>query len=106
VYQVSTKGLASRVLSDPRIHIYACGRDDIRSGAIDSRVLATLELLAKWHLDPTVSSLKCGHSIMTTSGNVSEHSSGSAVDVAAINDTPSSATRARGRSPSSSCAAC
>jgi hypothetical protein len=87
-YQVSTKGIASRVLADPRIHIYACGREDIRSGAIDPRVLATLELLAKWHLDPTVSSLKCGHGLMTTSGNVSEHASGSAVDIAAINGTP------------------
>src|SRR3954452_666065 len=36
--QVRTKGLASRVLANPRSHIYACGREDIRSGAIDSRI--------------------------------------------------------------------
>ena len=34
------------MLNDPRIQIYACGRADIRSGAIDRRVLATLEFLA------------------------------------------------------------
>jgi hypothetical protein len=76
------------VLADPRIEIYACGRDDIRDGAIDRRVLATLELLAESDLRPTVSSLSCGHYRMTTSGNVSEHATGSAVDIAAINGVP------------------
>ena len=37
---------------------------------------------------PTVSSLKSGHSELTTSGNVSEHSTGDAVDISAINGTP------------------
>jgi hypothetical protein len=35
-----------------------------------------------------VTALECGHSFLTTSGNVSEHSSGDAVDIAAINGTP------------------
>ena len=35
-----------------------------------------------------MSALKCGHSYLTTSGNVSEHSTGDAVDIAAINGTP------------------
>jgi hypothetical protein len=39
-------------------------------------------------LSPTVSALECGHSKMTASGNVSEHWSGNAVDIAAINGTP------------------
>ncbi|HEY1274989.1 MAG TPA: lytic murein transglycosylase [Thermoleophilaceae bacterium] len=80
--------LERRVLSDERIEIYAGGRDDIRSGQIDRRVLATLEYLAESGLRPTVSCLKNGHSFMTTSGNVSEHSSGNAVDIAAINGIP------------------
>ena len=51
-------------------------------------MLATLEFLAASGLKPTVTSLKCGHSYLTTSGNVSEHSSGNAVDIAAINGIP------------------
>ena len=39
--------LEKRVLSDERIDIYECGRDDIRSGQIDRRVLATLAYLAE-----------------------------------------------------------
>jgi hypothetical protein len=80
--------LEQRVLADPRIQVYPCGRDDIRSGQIDRRVLVTLAYLAESGLDPTVTALKCGHSYYTTSGNVSEHSSGNAVDIAKINDIP------------------
>jgi hypothetical protein len=48
-------------------------------------VLATLAFLAASGLRPTVTSLRCGHSYLTASGNVSEHSSGNAVDIAAVN---------------------
>jgi hypothetical protein len=51
-------------------------------------VLATLEFLAASGLRPTVSTLKCGHSLYTTSGNISQHSSGNAVDIAKINGIP------------------
>ena len=37
---------------------------------------------------PTATSLKCGHGFFTTSGNVSEHSSGNAVDIAKVNGIP------------------
>ncbi|HVD57700.1 MAG TPA: lytic murein transglycosylase, partial [Thermoleophilaceae bacterium] len=80
--------LERRVLADERIEIYDCGRDDIRSGQIDRRVLATLAYLAESGLRPTVTSLKCGHSYLTTSGNVSHHSSGNAVDIAKVNGIP------------------
>jgi hypothetical protein len=80
--------LEKRVLSDERIEVYECGRDDIRSGQIDRRVLATLAYLAESGLRPTVTSLKCGHSTYTSSGNVSEHSSGNAVDIAMVNGIP------------------
>jgi hypothetical protein len=80
--------LEKRVLSDERIEIYACGRDDIRSGQIDRRVLATLAYLAESGLKPGVSSLKCGHGFYTSSGNVSHHSSGNAVDIATVNGIP------------------
>ena len=58
------------------------------SGQVDRRVLATLEYLAESGLRPTVTSLKCGHGFHTASGNVSEHSSGNAVDIAKINGIP------------------
>jgi hypothetical protein len=85
---MSKEALQHRVLTDPAIDIYACGRRDIQSGGIDRRVLATLEFLSASGLKPTVSTLHCGHSYLTTSGNVSEHSSGDAVDIAAINGIP------------------
>jgi Transglycosylase SLT domain len=80
--------LERRVLADERIEIYECGQDDIRSGQIDRRVLATLAYLAESGLRPSVTSLKCGHSYYTSSGNVSHHSSGNAVDIAKINGIP------------------
>jgi hypothetical protein len=80
--------LEKRVLADERIEIYACGRDDIRAGQIDRRVLATLAYLSELGLSPTVSSLRCGHGYFTKSGNVSEHSSGNAVDISRINEIP------------------
>jgi hypothetical protein len=80
--------LEKRVLSDERIEIYAGGRDDIRSGQVDRRVLAGLAYLAESGLRPTVTSLKAGHSYFTASGNVSHHSSGNAVDISEINGVP------------------
>ena len=85
---MSKEALAQRVLANPRIEIYGCGRRDVQTGQIDRRVLATLEFLAASGFKPTVTSLKCGHSFLTASGNVSHHSSGNAVDIAAINGIP------------------
>jgi murein DD-endopeptidase MepM/ murein hydrolase activator NlpD len=80
--------LQKRVLADTRIDIYPCGREDIGAGRIDRRVLATLEYLAESGLNPSVSSLRCGHSYRTKSGNVSEHASGNAVDISKVNGVP------------------
>ena len=85
---MSKDTLAQRVLNNPRIEIYSCGRRDIEAGAIDRRVLATLEFLASSGLKPTVTSLTCGHGYFTSSGNVSAHSSGNAIDIAKINGIP------------------
>jgi transglycosylase-like protein with SLT domain len=82
------EALAQRVLNDPRIELYGCGRLDVQAGRIDRRVLATLELLAASGFSPTVSALECGHSHLTASGNVSQHSSGNAVDIAKVNGIP------------------
>jgi Transglycosylase SLT domain len=80
--------LERRVLADPRLSIYSCGRNDIRTGQIDQRILAAMEYLADNGFRLTITSLKCGHSLMTTSGNVSEHSTGDAMDIAVINGVP------------------
>jgi len=82
---MSKAALQRQVLANPHIEIYECGRRDIRTGQVDRRVLASLEYLAASGLKPTVSSLRCGHGYYTKSGNVSHHSGGSAVDIAAIN---------------------
>ncbi len=97
VLLMSKEELARRVLADPNIQIYDCGRRDVQTGQIDRRVLATLEFLVASGLKPTVTSLRCGHSLMTASGNVSEHSTGTAVDIAAVNGiTISPATQGAG----------
>jgi hypothetical protein len=88
VFLMSQSELERTVLSDPGIDIYACGRQDIASGKIDKRVLAVLEFLSRTGLKPTVSALECGHSEMTVSGYVSEHYTGDAVDISAINGVP------------------
>ncbi len=88
VLLMSKPVLERRVLSDQRVEVYPGGREDIRSGQIDRRVLATLEYLAESGLKPTVTSLKSGHGYLTASGNVSEHSSGNAVDIAKVNGIP------------------
>jgi murein DD-endopeptidase MepM/ murein hydrolase activator NlpD len=85
---MSKDTLARRVLANPAIDIYACGRRDIQAGVIDRRVLATLEFLAANGLNPTVSSLSCGHRVYTETGNVSQHASGNGVDIAKINGQP------------------
>jgi len=85
---MSKDALQRRVLENPRIDVYACGRADIRAGTIDRRVLASLEFLASSGLKPTVTSLRCGHGLLTASGNVSHHSTGDAVDIAAVNGVP------------------
>ncbi len=80
--------LERRVLADPRLAIYECGRDDIRTGQIDQRILAGMEYLADNGFRLTLTSLKCGHSVLTASGNVSEHSTGDAMDIAEVNGIP------------------
>jgi murein DD-endopeptidase MepM/ murein hydrolase activator NlpD len=85
---MSKEALAQRVLSNPRIDLYSCGRRDIEAGIVDRRVLAVLEFLAAGGLKPSVTSLQCGHGYYTAGGNVSAHSSGNAVDIAKINGIP------------------
>jgi hypothetical protein len=88
VLLLSKEALQRRVLADEGLSIYTCGREDIATGQIDRRVLAMLEYLRSKGFELTITALECGHSLLTTSGNVSEHSTGDAVDIAVINGTP------------------
>jgi hypothetical protein len=80
--------LARQVLRSNRLAIYPGGRADIRNGRIGVRVLVLLRYLSRRYSEVTVTSLKTGHSVLTASGNVSAHSHGQAVDIAALNGEP------------------
>ncbi len=88
VLLLSKEALQKRVLADEGLSIYTCGREDIAAGHIDRRVLAMLEYLRAKGFEMTITSLSCGHGFLTTSGNVSEHTTGDAVDIAVINGLP------------------
>jgi Transglycosylase SLT domain/Peptidase family M23 len=88
VLLLSKEALEKRVLADPKLDIYSCGRNDIATGQIDRRVLAVLEYLVSKGFSLRISALKCGHSIYTTNGSVSEHATGDAVDIAEIDGIP------------------
>ena len=88
--------LIKRVLANPKLEIYECGRSNVRAGQINRRVLAALEYLTQRGYRLTVTSLLCGHSYLTSSGNVSAHSSGNAVDIASVNGIPVLGNQGRG----------
>jgi hypothetical protein len=88
VLLLSKEALQQRVLADKGLSIYACGREDVAAGRIDRRILAVLEYLRSKGFELTITALECGHGYLTTSGNVSEHSTGDAVDIADINGVP------------------
>jgi transglycosylase-like protein with SLT domain len=88
VLQMSKPQLERRVLADRRIEIYDAGRQDIQTGRIDRRVLATLAFLSESGLRPTVTSLISGHSKYTRGGSVSHHWTGNAADIAQVNGIP------------------
>jgi soluble lytic murein transglycosylase-like protein len=60
---------------------------DIRSGAIDPRIINLLGAISQQHTI-TISALRSDHSKYTSSGNVSNHYYGRAMDIAAIDGVP------------------
>ncbi len=88
VLLMSKQQLTNRVLVDPRVQIYACGRRDIQAGLIDRRVLATIEFLSASGLDPYVSGLECGHSAGGASGTDAAGATGASLDISQINGIP------------------
>ena len=88
VLLMSKEQLTYRVLEDPHVQIYACGRRDVQAGLIDRRILALIEFLSASGLDPTVSGLECGHSLTGSSGVDAAGATGSSVDISKINNIP------------------
>jgi hypothetical protein len=88
VLLMSKEQLQNRVLADPHVVVYACGRRDIQAGLIDRRVLAVIEFLAASDLDPTVSGLECGHSLTASTGVDAAGATGSSLDISKINNIP------------------
>ena len=76
--------LIRRLLADPRVTVYAAGREDIAAGRVDVRVVALLGYLAETYGQVTVSSLVSGHRLYARPGVVSAHVFGDAVDIAAL----------------------
>jgi hypothetical protein len=85
---MSKQQLTSRVLSDPHVNIYACGRRDIQAGLIDRRILAVIEFLSASALDPTINGLECGHSLTGSTGVDAAGATGSSMDISMINNVP------------------
>ena len=62
-------------------------QNDIQNGLIDPRVTNLLAILTQKY-SILLSSLRSDHSMMTASGNVSNHYGGRAMDIAAVNGVP------------------
>ncbi len=83
---MSKEQLERRVLANPGLQLAACDREYVRDGQIDRRLMAIMEYLTARGYDLTITSMLCGREAsITTSGNVSHHSFGSAIDIAEIN---------------------
>ncbi|HEY1510017.1 MAG TPA: lytic murein transglycosylase [Solirubrobacteraceae bacterium] len=85
---MSKQQLQARVLEDPHVQIYACGRRDIQAGVIDRRILGVMEFLSASGLYPTVSGLDCGHSLHASTGVDAAGASGSSIDISKVNNIP------------------
>jgi hypothetical protein len=82
------KSLASRLLADKSVSIYAGGRNDIVANKVDVRILAMLAYLRETFGEVTVSSLVSGHRLYARPGVVSAHIPGRAVDISGLGGTP------------------
>ena len=92
---MSKEALTQHVLTT-RASRSSCGQRTSRPGS------STAACWPRWSSSlpaggPTVTSLRCRDSFYTAGGNVSEHSAGSAVDIAKINGIPIVGHQARPR---------
>ena len=85
-------GALSDVLHNPRITLTPLQQSDLRSGAIDPRLVASLAWIGRQHA-VSITALKSDHSRYTVDGNVSNHSAGRAMDIGAVDGETCHGTR-------------
>ena len=76
-------GVLRDVLLNPRITLTPIQESDLRSGAIDPRLIATLGWVGRHH-SVVITALKSDHSRYTVDGAVSNHAAGRAMDIGAV----------------------
>jgi len=81
-----------QLIANPRITLSPVQRSDIAQGLIDPRIVSLLGMIAQSHTI-YISALRSDHSEFTTSGNVSNHSAGRAVDIAMVDGAACTGTR-------------
>jgi murein DD-endopeptidase MepM/ murein hydrolase activator NlpD len=82
----SKQQLEPQVLRDAGIQLNRCGRQDVRAGRVDKRVLAALEYLSVSGLQPTVGGLACAPATPAAlAANVGAAKSSAAVTITAVN---------------------
>ncbi len=85
----SKQQLEPQVLRDAGIRLSRCGREDIRAGRVDKRVLAALEYLSVSGLRPTVAGLPCPPATPAAlAANAAPATSSEAVSITAVNGVP------------------
>ncbi len=85
--EAAKQSIATRLLSDPMVSIYAGGRIDMIQNKVDVRVLTMISYLRESFGQVTVSSLVSGHRLYARPGVVSAHIPGHAVDIAGLGGT-------------------
>jgi hypothetical protein len=85
----SKQQLEPQVLRDPGVRLSRCGREDVRAGRLDKRVLAALEYLSVSGLRPTVGGLGCPPATPAAlAANVGLDTGSGSVTVTAVNGSP------------------
>ena len=85
----SKQQLEPQVLRDPGIELSRCGREDVRAGRVDKRVLSALEYLSVSGLRPTVGGLPCPPATSAAlASNATAGSSAESVAITAVNGVP------------------
>jgi murein DD-endopeptidase MepM/ murein hydrolase activator NlpD len=82
----SKQQLEPQVLHDGGIRLSRCGRQDVRAGRVDKRVLAALEYLSVSGMKPTVAGLACAPATpLALAANAGPAASSESVAITAVN---------------------
>ena len=83
----ASTSLGDELLASKKVSLYGGGRADLEQHRIDPRVEMAIRYLQASFGSVSVSCLISGHSVFTTSGNVSAHIFGRAVDISGVGGT-------------------